>query len=251
MAYSIRELAALSGVSAKALRHYDEISLLRPKRNPENGYRVYESEEVDRLQAILFYREMGVRLKDIPALLDQGADDRSGTLKKQLQALRAEAARLSKLIHTLEKTNRHEERKEEMSDKEKFEGFKKALVNENETRYGREVRQKYGDKAMDESNAKVLGMKSGEYDRAQALSAEINRLLIEAVDLGDPKSNTALKLCEKHREWLLCYWPQYTKEMHLGLAEGYVADERFAKYYNDVVEGGAVFLRDAIRIYCA
>lgn len=251
MKYGIKELAALSGVSPRALRLYEDLGLLQPLRNPGNDYRVYGQREVDRLQAILFYRETGMKLSDIKALLEQDEAGRASALQAQLAALKAEAGRLNTLILTLEKTIRHQKEKEDMSDKEKFEGFKKNLVKENEAKYGREIRQKYGDKVIDESNAKVMGMECGTFDRAQALSEEVNRLLIEATATGDPAGDAAQNLCKKHKDWLMCYWPKYTKEMHLGVAEGYVADERFAKYYNDIVDGGAEFLRDAIRVFCA
>ena len=69
MGYSIKELADLSGISTRTLRYYDEIGLLTPKRDESNLYRVYGEEEVDRLQQILFYRELDVSLNDIQLLL--------------------------------------------------------------------------------------------------------------------------------------------------------------------------------------
>lgn len=63
MEYTVNKLAKISGVSARTLHYYDEIGLLRPMRIAENGYRIYGPKEVDLLQQILFYRELGVPLK--------------------------------------------------------------------------------------------------------------------------------------------------------------------------------------------
>lgn len=137
-----------------------------------------------------------------------------------------------------------------MKDSEKFEGFKKDLVSENEKKYGKEIRGKYKDAVIDESNQKMLGLTKERYEEAQDLSERINTLLRQAVEEGNPAGVTAQKVCELHKEWLMTYWKKYTREAHRGLAVMYVEDPRFSKYYEDVVPGGAVFLRDAIEIFC-
>ena len=87
MTYSIKELADLSGISTRALRYYDEIGLLTPKRDEKNLYRVYREEEVDRLQQILFYRELDVSLDEIQLLLSSPDFDRKSVLQEHLLAL--------------------------------------------------------------------------------------------------------------------------------------------------------------------
>ena len=71
-----------------------------------------------------------------------------------------------------------------------------------------------------------------------------------AFEQGDPSGGPAQKVCAMHREWLEHYWGHYSKEAHLGLAQSYVEDPRFRKYYDSIAEGCAEFLRDAIEIYC-
>ncbi len=248
MDYSIKELSDLSGVSLKALRYYERLGLLTPERNPDNTYRVYHQSEVDRLQAILFYKETGMKLSDIAQVIGRGDGARTAALQQQLLTLRREANRIDKLIQTLEKTMQHIKGENTMSDNEKFEGFKRELIQKNEEKYGDEAREKFGKQVISDSNAKLMGMDKASFDQAQALSEEVNRLLMEAALSGDTRGELAQQLCEKHRDWIKLYWPVYTKEMHLGLAETYVTDERFAKYYDDIVPGGAVFLRDALKI---
>lgn len=140
-----------------------------------------------------------------------------------------------------------------MSDKEKFEGFKQKMIDDNEAKYGEEIREKYGDKTIDASNAKVKGMSQEKWNHAQELSELINTTLKEAFEIGDPAGEIAQKVCELHKEWLCIFWEDgmYSKEMHLALAEGYVADERFTAYYDQIAEGCTKFLRDAIEVYCS
>lgn len=135
---------------------------------------------------------------------------------------------------------------------EKFEGFKQKLIDENEARYGKEVREKYGNETVDASNRKVAGMSEEKWQEAQDLSETINRLLKEAYEGGNPAGETAQKACDLHRQWLCMFWPEgmYSKEAHKGLAESYVADPRFTAYYDKIAVGCAKFLKEAIDIYC-
>lgn len=251
MDYSIGQLADLAGISQKALRHFERLGLLRPARRPGNGYRVYGEAEVNRLQQVLLYRELGLPLAAVKALLDAPGFDPGAALKGHLKELKERQRRLGVLIGTVEASLRALEREEDVDDRKKFEGFKQELVAENERRYGAEIREKYGDEAVDGSNEKLMGMRPKDYEAAQALSRRVNELLAEAVKAGDPRGAAAAALCEAHRRWLKCYWKTYTQQAHLGLAELYVADERFKAYYDAVAPGGAAFLRDALRAFCA
>ncbi len=145
----------MAGVTPRTLRYYDQIGLLSPKRTDSNGYRVYGTEDVDRLQQILFYRELGVSLEDIRKILTGEDFDELSALQSHLSALLERREQLNLLISNLEKTIKAKKGEIFMSDKEKFEGFVKKLVEENEEKYGKEAREKYGDEAVDRSNAKL------------------------------------------------------------------------------------------------
>ncbi len=253
MAYTVNNLAQISGISTRTLRYYDSIGLLRPARVSSNGYRIYGQNEVDKLQQILFYREMGVALDEIKAILDAPGFDKAKALQSHLTALLQKRDRLEALILTVGKTIDTMKGGVTMSDKEKFEGFKQNLIDENEQSYGKEVREKFGDEAIDASNAKLKGMTQAQYDTAQALSAQINENLITAMQNGDPACNAAHKACELHKEWLCLFWPDgmYSKQAHKSLGKMYVADERFKAYYDKIAPGAAKFLWDALNIYCA
>ena len=250
MEYTVQKLAALAGVSARTLRYYDQIGLLHPKREQENGYRIYGNAEVDALQQILFYKELGMELSDIRQILQNPSFDRLAALRSHQKELELRHSRLESLLCNVEKTIEQEEGKRIMSDNEKFEGFKQEWIDANEDKYGPEIRKAYGETAVDESNAKLIGLSKAEFDSMQALGAKINALLEEAVQSGEkPTGETGAEIAALHKQWLCFTWPKYSREAHLGLAEAYVADERFTAYYDKTVPGCAAFLRDAIQAF--
>lgn len=136
-----------------------------------------------------------------------------------------------------------------MSDQEKFEGFKKKMIDENERKYGKEIREKYGEDTVNQSNAKLMNMSQEDYEAVTKLEAEVREALAEAFATGDPAGELAQKAAELHKRWLTYYWTEYSKEAHAGLAQMYVEDERFTAYYDKEQPGMAAFLRDAVHIY--
>lgn len=250
MEYSINKLAKLAGISARTLRYYDEIELLSPERISSNGYRVYTQKEVDLLQQILFYRELDVSLDEIKNIVCSKDYDGIAALQGHLSALKAKKEQIELLITNVEKTITASKGKITMSNKEKFEGFKQKMLEDNENQYGKEIREKFGDAVVAASNAKMMGLTAEQYEKVQKLSQQINAALKMAFEQGDPSSPLAQRVCALHKEWLGYFWDHYSKEAHLGLAQTYVEDPRFGKYYDAVAVGCAEFLRDAIMIYC-
>ena len=138
-----------------------------------------------------------------------------------------------------------------MNDTEKFEAFKKELVEKNEEKYGNEIRDLYGDSQINKSNARVMGMSEKNWEKQERLSDEINEKLKRAMESGDPSSEISQEVCKLHREWLCMFWGKenYSKEAHKAMADIYVSDERFKKYYDRIGEGAAQFLKEALEIY--
>lgn len=244
--YSIGDVSRISGVSARALRLYEQAGLLEPARL-ENGYRSYSEADINRLQEILLLRRAGVAVADILPLLSGSAHERESFLKCHLEQLKQERRELDRLINTVEKTLEFQMKGTPMTDEEKFEGMKRSLVDENERAYGAEVRERYGDATIEESNRKMLGLTQGQFARFRDLDSQIVEELERAVCDGvDPLGEAGERMYEMHREWLGFTWGFYTPEAHCGLSEGYVADDRFRAYYDRNVEGCAEWLRDAI-----
>lgn len=250
MEYSINKLSKMSGVSARTLRYYDEIGLLKPVRVASSGYRIYGRDEVNMLQQILLYRELGFQLEDIKTLLSKPDFDRVKAFEKHLIELNNKKERIEELINNVSSSISAMKGEKEMSDKEKFEGFKEKLISDNEEKYGKEIREKHGDKSIDESNENLRGVTKEQYDKAEQILKGFEIALEESFKIGDPSAELAQKAVDLHRQWLCVFYPRYTKDYHMGLGEMYVADERFRVNYDKFGKGCTEFLRDAIDIYC-
>lgn len=251
--YTVGSLAKLAGVTVRALHHYEDEGLLHPERTA-NGYRCYGAADVERLQQILLLRSCGLSLGDIRVALADDRFDFRAALVDHLATLRARQKELETLVGTVEKTIASLEGRCTMTDEERFEGMKARAIAENEERYGAEVRQAYGDAAMDAANERMAGMSQEEWGDAKALEAAILDQLAAAKETGDPTGEAARELCSMHARWLQMHWGEgaYSPAAHAALAEGYVADQRFTAYYDEAAgEGATAFLRDALIAWCA
>jgi DNA-binding transcriptional MerR regulator len=249
MEYTVHALGKLAGVSTRTLRYYDEIGILKPARINSSGYRIYGQNEVDKLQQILFYRELDVPLETIKNMMASPTFDVKQALKEHHEKLLAKKEQLHLLIANVEKTMETIEGSGTMSNQEKFVGFKKKMIEDNEAKYGKEIREKYGEEMIDQSNAKLMNMSENDYRSMVEVEKTLFSTLQEALKEGNPAGEAGQKTAGLHKQWLSFTWPEYTKEAHAGLAEMYVADERFTSYYDKVQVGATAFLRDAILIY--
>ncbi len=249
MEYTVQKLGRMAGISPRTLRYYDEIGLLKPKRINSSGYRIYGESEINQLQQILFYRELGVSLDSIKNIVTAPSFDGVKALKEHHEKLLQKQEQLNQLIANVEKTLALTEGRVTMSDKEKFQGFKQNLLEENEKKYGKEIREKYGESTVAKSNKKFMNMTEEQYNEANRLSETLMEKLKEAMKTNDPSGKLAQEAADLHKKWLCYYWDSYSKEAHAGLAQMYVDDERFTAHYDKNQPGTAKFLRDAIFIY--
>ncbi len=250
MEYTIKKLAEIAGVSVRTLRYYDEINLLKPKRINSSGYRIYGQNEVDLLQQILFYKSMDMRLDEIQEIISKPDFDIYKSLIEHHEKLISRRNQLDSLILTVEKTIAYKKGERDMADKERFEGFKKEKLAENEKKYGKEIREKSGDKTVEASNKKFMNLSEDDFKKMQEIEADMFKSLEEVAKTKDLNSAAAKNVFEKHKEWLSFSWPSYSAQAHMGLAQMYIADERFAKYYNDRAGEGVVnILCDIISLY--
>ena len=250
MEYTVKELAKLSGVTARTLRYYDQIGLLKPLRLTEAGYRIYGPDQVKRLSQILIFKNMGLGLDAIGSLLDDPDCDRIAALNAHLGELKRRRRALDALIATVDKTIAEQKGETMMTDQERFEGLKRQMVEENESKYGEEIRKKYGDEQVEESNARFLGMDQEQFEGLEKLQEKLEMALKEAYATKDPAGEKAMEACELHKQWLMGYGGSYSPEYHRGLGQMYVADPRFRAYYDKIAPGMAVFLQEAIENYC-
>ena len=249
MEYTVKGLSKLAGVSTRTLRYYDEIGLLKPLRINSSGYRIYGYKEVELLQQILFYKELGVSLNKIKEIIYDTSFDIEMALAEHRKELLKKRNQLDLLILNLDRTIASRKGGIKMKNEEKFLGFKKNLIEENERQYGKEIKELYGEDTVNKSNEMIMGMSQEKYYKWKELGSQIMVTLKEAFKTGDPASNLAQQTADLHRKWLSFTWNSYSKEAHAGLAKRYVDDDRFTQYYDKDQPGLAKFLRDAILIY--
>lgn len=234
----VKEVADLVGISVRTLHHYDEIGLLTPEKTTEAGYRIYSEENLETLQQILFFKELGFPLKKIKEIIDSPTFEREEALELQRKMLLERKDRLDKMIVTIEKTIKHSKGEVQMSIEEKFEGF--DFTN---NPYEEEARKRWGDNAVDEANEKVKTLTTSDQDKC----GEIYRNLASLRHLP-PESKEAQ---EAIKEWyiFLNKIGSYSPEAFKGLGMMYVDDERFTKNIDKFGQGLAVFMRDAMAVY--
>lgn len=251
MNYTVKQLSDVAGVSPRTLRFYDKMNLLHPERINDSGYRIYGDKQVDLLQQILFYRELGFSLKDIRQIIHSDDFNIVQSLTDQYHNLLEEKERLNRLIATVEKTLASKKGEIAMTDYEKFAGFKKDMIDANEKKYGKEIREKYGEEAVNEFYKKFGSLSKEAYEQSEKIQEEMFSELEKAILHGaDPESEPVQKAAGLHKQWLSYFWTSYTKEAHAGLARMYVEDPRFTEYYDSRAgKNAAKLLRDAVVVY--
>lgn len=245
MAYSIAQLARMSGVSSRTLRHYDGIGLLPPSHVGANGYRYYEEEQLLRLQQILVLRELGLGLDKIVEIL--GAQtDRLTALRLHRSWLQGERDRLNRLIATVSDTIDRLAGGEAVNAEELYQGF--ARDSEQAERLAEEAAGRWGD-GVRESHARVKGWSEERWAAVQREGAEASTRLADLMRNGvaadDPRT---IEATEAHYRWIRHFWTP-DRESYTGLGRLYADEPRFATHYERIQPGLAVYLRDAIAAY--
>ena len=248
----INELVKLSGVSARTLRYYDEIGLMKPSKIEQNGYRRYSEKDINRLQQILFYRELDFKLEEIKTLMEHPNFKIKEALKNQYALLEKKRNYLNSMLVTIDQTIKMMEGELKMTNEQKFEVFKNKLIEENEQKFGEEIKAKYGEEQVEASQEKLKNMNEEQYESMQQLEVQLFNRLKEAMELNEATSEVAMEAAELHKRWLSFSWANYTAAAHLGLAHMYINDERFTAYYDERVgKGTTQFLHDVIVNYTA
>ncbi|WP_144558447.1 MerR family transcriptional regulator [Shouchella miscanthi] len=247
MEYTVKQLANLAGVSSRTLRYYDEIGLLKPKRMNSASYRIYGQKEIDRLQHILFYRELDVGLDAIMTLMNEDTFHVEKALLQHKAHLEQKRDRLNQLLQTLEQTIASTKGGEPMSNQSKFAAFKRQQIKENERLYGKEIRKEYGEDTVNETNNHLLQLTESDYLQRQKIENALTERLREASNSLVITKETEQEITQLHKKWIMFSWSTYSEQAHIGLADLYVEDERFKRYYDAIASNAASILRTAIR----
>jgi DNA-binding transcriptional MerR regulator len=254
MALTVSTVARLSGVSVRALHHYDEIGLLQPSGRSDAGYRLYDEADLQRLQQILFFRALELPLPEIARIMKDPAFDVAATLRSQREMLVARLASTHALITAVDaaivriekgdpvaKTN--EKTTEEKTD-EMFAAFKE-FRNED---YEAEAEQRWGNtEAFKESKRRTARYTKADWERMGKESAALYVKLAELMEAGvAPDAAAAMDAAEEHRQHISRWFYDCTYEIHVGLGDLYVNDARFTANIDKARPGLAAYLRLAI-----
>ncbi|MTI46326.1 MerR family transcriptional regulator [Sporosalibacterium faouarense] len=250
MGYKVKDVADLVGISVRTLHHYDQIDLLKPESVTAAGYRLYSNKDLERLQQILFFKELDFSLQDIKDILNSPDFDRVRTLKMHKKLLIKKKKRLENIINSVEKTIDSIEGGKEMSNKEMFEDFDMKEIKLHQEKYAEETKKKYGNTdAYAESMKKTSKYTEEDWKRIKDESQEINSMIVKNMEKG-PDNPVVQEYIDKFRKHITDSYYNCTLEIFRGLGELYVSDERFTNNLEKVKEGYAEFLREAILIYC-
>jgi DNA-binding transcriptional MerR regulator len=249
---TVKQLAAISGVTVRTLHHYDEIGLLKPAYVGENGYRYYGRAQLLRLQQILFHREFGVLLNEIAELLDMEAADQVDVLLRHRERLEAEAKRYAELIDTVDLTIAGIRGQGEMKNADLYKGFSAEKQDE----YEAWLVERYGDRMradIERSKKAMARMNEAEQRSAMQELHDVEQALAEGLRRGiAPEADAIDKLIQRHRAWVASAWDRpCSAEAYSGLADLYLSHPDFIKRYETIETGFANFLTTAMKAHAA
>lgn len=243
---TVSELAELAGVTVRTLHHYDQIGLLTPSGRSEAGYRLYDRDDLRRLQQILFWRALGFTLAEIQPILDDPDYDRVEVLSSQRALLMEQQQDIRAMIKAVDDAIAEAQGGPVVDDAAMFDAF-------NTEEYAREAEDRWGDTDAWAQAQQRVGQMSRDDKRAVAREGvDLARRLAEAFTAGvAADSAQAMDMAEEARLAIDRNFYDCPREMHVELGEMYVADPRFTQYYDQHAAGLAVWFRDAIEANAA
>jgi DNA-binding transcriptional MerR regulator len=249
MPYTVSQVARLARLSVRALHHYHEIGLLVPSARTEAGYRLYGEADLERLQQILFFRELAFPLEEIRRLLDDPGFDRRAALLMQRTLLEERASQARALLAAVDRALEALEGGEPVKEDEMFEAF----GDHDPAQYEQEVLERWGEtEAYRESSHRTKSYTQEDWRDIRAEGEGITRGLAEQLEAGtSPQSQPAMDLAEEHRLHIDRRFYPCSHAMHRALGEMYVEDMRFRENYERMRAGLAEYVRDAIRANAA
>jgi DNA-binding transcriptional MerR regulator len=242
--WTVNGLAEFSGVTVRALHHYDEIGLLTPNRRSSAGYRLYSAADARRLAQVVALRAMGMGLADVRAVLDGPASGREGLLRRQLDALAGQAATLDRqrelLMRALEATD--------MAINLDPEEMREVFGEHDPGSFTEEVEERWGStEAFVESRRRTASYTKDDWEAARADADRVAMEFGACMSAGFPAdSDAAMAAAEQHRASISRWYYPCSVEMQVGLAEMYVTDPRFTAHYDDRLPGLAQYIHDAV-----
>jgi MerR family transcriptional regulator, thiopeptide resistance regulator len=243
MSYSVGQVSDLAGVTIRTLHHYDEIGLLSPSERSAAGYRIYEEADLERLRQILFYRELGFALEEIATIVDDPRTDAIGHLRHQRGLLTQRIERLRAMVAAIDHEMEAKTMGIRLTPEERFEVFGDFDPED----YAEEAEQRWGGtEAYRQSQHRVATYTKEDWLRIKAEEEAIRASLAAAFAAGlAPDSEEAMAAAEAHRRHISRWFYECSYDVHRGMTDIYVSDERFRANYDALAPGLAQFIRDA------
>lgn len=241
--HTVGAVARMSGVTVRTLHHYDDIGLLSPTGRTESGYRLYDDTDIDRLRDILAFRELGLGLDEVAEALAASGGSRA-TLLRARARLRDRIEHLEGVVRSLDAALTANEKGITMTAEERLSVFgdfdPSEYADETEERWG-------GSDAYRQSAARTASYSADDWAEIMAEGGAIYSRAAElAASNADPHGDDARALVADHRDHISARFYECTPEIHAGLGQMYVADERFTMNIDQAGPGAARFLSDAI-----
>lgn len=244
MSLSVGQVSRLAGVTVRTLHHYDEIGLLSPGERSRAGYRRYTDADLDRLQQVLFYRELGFGLEEISAILDDPAADELTHLRRQHELLAGRLERLRDMMAAVELAMEARSMNITLTPEERLEIFGAFRPEDHE----QEAERRWGtSEAFAQSRRRVAAYTKADWLQWRAEASAITADLVAAMKAGLPADGEAvMDLAERHRGHITRWFYDCLPDIHRGLGELYVADPRFTATIDAAAPGLSHYLRAAI-----
>ena len=249
---TVKQVAKISGVSVRALHHYDEIGLLKPASVGRNRYRYYGQDELLRLQQILLHRELDIPLNDIAAILDDPAFDQLEALRQQRDRLAGEAKRCARLVRTIDRTIASLNGASAMRNADLYKGISPQKQAEYEAwlieRYGGDLPERIA-----VSRKKYEALTEAEKQSLMDELAEVELAWADAMKNGVPASSKALDpLLKRHRAWVAAMWDKPCPPgAYHGLADLHLGHPDFVARYEAIAPGFSEYHADSMKAYAA
>ncbi|HEX5497117.1 MAG TPA: MerR family transcriptional regulator [Mycobacteriales bacterium] len=242
--YTVGRVAALAGVTVRTLHHYDRIGLVRPSGRTPAGYRVYAEDDIERLGQVLLYRRLGFGLGQVAELLDEDVDA-VGHLRRQRELLCERRERIGAMVAAIDRQLEAHTMGMKLTPEEQFEVFGTDKVG---GEWAEEAEQRWGaTDAFKESQRRAGQYTKADWVRLKAEADEGLRAFGDALAGRVPADSEAgMALAERHRQYIGRWFYDCGYDMHRGLAQMYLADERFTQTFENVAPGLAQYVHDAI-----
>lgn len=251
MAYTVKKLSELSGVTVRTLHFYEEAGLLNPAYYGSNGYRYYEEKELLQLQQILFFKELGFTLKQIQKVVGKSDFDQLAALHSHKKALSKEWEKIGLLLKTIDKTINHLKGKKKMKDKEIFDGFNITLVKAKEgqsySAAEKRVVQSVKNPTKNTKDVKTRG--KAYYDNITKTTHALFKELVHCIEKGlDPATDEVQKIIKKHHAFVE-QTHTATQEVYKAMAQLYAEHPDFRKQLDPFHHGLATFMADGMKVF--